>query len=301
MRSAVRNAAIWALVDAPDMIASIAAAASIRVRSRRSTTARTASVMIGLVIARNPTHVAGATLPHVPTRTGAPDRLRRLQSQVRLLDGGAREELGARAAQHDAPVLEDVAAVREPQRPAHVLLDEQDGRPRRALIARGSRRSSVTMTGARPRLGSSRSRRRGRAMSAAADRAHLLLAARERTGELAAALAEPREERHTAPGSRRAARGSPRCGRPARDSRARSWWGRAGGPPARGRCRGRRSPPRSARRRRAVELDASHGAAAGARRSRAGSWSFPRRWRRSGRRPRPAALQRHVADGDESP
>ena len=51
MRSAVRKAAIWALVAAPDMMASIAAAASRRVRSRRSTSARTASVMIGLVMA----------------------------------------------------------------------------------------------------------------------------------------------------------------------------------------------------------------------------------------------------------
>src|SRR5262245_6172448 len=50
MRRAVRKAAICALVAAPDMTASIAAAASIRVRSRRSTSARTASVMIGLVI-----------------------------------------------------------------------------------------------------------------------------------------------------------------------------------------------------------------------------------------------------------
>jgi hypothetical protein len=50
MRSAVRKAAIWALVAAPDMMASIAAAASIRVRSRRSTSVRSASMMIGLVI-----------------------------------------------------------------------------------------------------------------------------------------------------------------------------------------------------------------------------------------------------------
>ena len=55
MRSPVRNAAIWASVAAPDMIASIAAAASMRVRSRRSTRARRASVMIGLVTARRPT------------------------------------------------------------------------------------------------------------------------------------------------------------------------------------------------------------------------------------------------------
>ena len=50
MRSAVRKAAIWALVAAPDMMASIAPAASMRVRSRRSTSARTASVMMGLVM-----------------------------------------------------------------------------------------------------------------------------------------------------------------------------------------------------------------------------------------------------------
>ena len=50
IRSAVKNAAICAFVAAPDMIASIAAAASMRVRSRRSISVRTASVMIGLVI-----------------------------------------------------------------------------------------------------------------------------------------------------------------------------------------------------------------------------------------------------------
>ena len=51
MRSAVRKAAICALVATPDMMASMAAAASRRVRSRRSTSVRTASVMIGLVMA----------------------------------------------------------------------------------------------------------------------------------------------------------------------------------------------------------------------------------------------------------
>src|SRR5437773_307092 len=51
MRSAVRNAATWTWVAAPDMIASIAAAASSRVRSRRSTRARIASTMTGLDMA----------------------------------------------------------------------------------------------------------------------------------------------------------------------------------------------------------------------------------------------------------
>ena len=66
----------------------------------------------------------------------------------------------------------------------------------------------------------------------AADRAHLLLAAGQRARELARALGEPREEREhalerlAAPRARVARRR-----RPARGSRARSWWERAGGPP----------------------------------------------------------------------
>src|SRR5262245_52760008 len=51
IRSAVKNAAICASVAVPDMMASIAPAASMRVRSRRSTRTLVASVMIGLVIA----------------------------------------------------------------------------------------------------------------------------------------------------------------------------------------------------------------------------------------------------------
>src|SRR5262245_53289785 len=50
MRSAVRKAATWAWVAPPDMIASMAAAASRRVRSRRSTRVRIASTITGLLI-----------------------------------------------------------------------------------------------------------------------------------------------------------------------------------------------------------------------------------------------------------
>ena len=57
--SAVRKAAICALVEVPDMMASMAAAASIRVRLRRSTSARRASVMIGLVI-EGPSSIGGS-------------------------------------------------------------------------------------------------------------------------------------------------------------------------------------------------------------------------------------------------
>src|SRR3990172_5056264 len=62
IRSAVRKAAIWALVAAPDMIASMAAAASMRLRSFLSISARSASVMIGLVMPPFPLQRGGRKL-----------------------------------------------------------------------------------------------------------------------------------------------------------------------------------------------------------------------------------------------
>src|SRR2546422_424335 len=50
------------------------------------------------------------------------------EPEVRLLDVRALLERLARAVQDDAPVLEDVGAVRERERARDVLLDEQDGR-----------------------------------------------------------------------------------------------------------------------------------------------------------------------------
>src|SRR5437867_8119729 len=49
-------------------------------------------------------------------------------AEIRLLDVRARQEAVPRALEHDAAVLEDVAAVRELERPRHVLLDEDDRR-----------------------------------------------------------------------------------------------------------------------------------------------------------------------------
>src|SRR5205823_13610492 len=51
-----------------------------------------------------------------------------LQPEVGLLDMAAREELRRRAVEGDPPVLEDVRAMGELERPQDVLLDEQDGR-----------------------------------------------------------------------------------------------------------------------------------------------------------------------------
>ena len=130
------------------------------------------------------------------------------------------------------------------QRLGDALLDQQD---RSAVVAVGSRsaarRSGRRSSGARPIDGSSSissSRRRG---EPAADRQHLLLAARQRAGELVAPLGQDREQR------RRCARGSAssRAGRPAghrrpsRGSPSPSARGTPGGLPARARCRDARA------------------------------------------------------------
>src|SRR3989338_8408402 len=108
MRRAVRNAAIWALVAAPDMIASMAAAASMRVRFLRSISVRTASVLIGLVI--------GA--PSIPRPASA--------AEVGALDPLVGEQRRARAGERDGAVLDHVGAVGEPERAQDVLLDQED-------------------------------------------------------------------------------------------------------------------------------------------------------------------------------
>src|SRR5438552_1290373 len=233
IRSAVRNAAICASVAVPDMIASIAAAASMRVRSRRSMRTRTASVMIGLVMPTSPflyfdalgrpgpspataggahRHAAEPRVPHLRPGKGPPATTatagwcrasrrsrgeapaRGSEAQVRLLDVGVREQVGPGARERDAPVLEHVAPVRELERARHVLLDEEE---RGARVVHATERLEDELH---------RHRRQAEARlveqeeprprhEATADRAHRLLAAREGAGELALALAPAGKQR----------------------------------------------------------------------------------------------------------
>src|SRR2546422_883383 len=115
------------------------------------------------------------------------------EPEVRLLDVRALLERLARAVQDDAPVLEDVGAVRERERARDVLLDEQDGRA--ALVDplqiledqpdhHGSEAEAWLVQQQQPRA----------RHEPAADGAHLLLAARERAGHLPLALAQARDE-----------------------------------------------------------------------------------------------------------
>src|SRR5256885_8385687 len=116
------------------------------------------------------------------------------EPEVRLLDVRALLERLARAVQDDAPVLEDVGAVRERERAGDVLLDEQDGRaalvdPLQILEDQSDRHRGETEA----RLVQQQQPRARH--EPAADGAHLLLAAREGAGHLPLALAQAREER----------------------------------------------------------------------------------------------------------
>src|SRR5712691_164644 len=190
IRRAVRNAAICALVAAPDMIASIAAAASIRVRSRRSTSRRSASVMMGLVM-------RGSVYPgqSFPAARGAwvhdtlNIRVTASETEIRLLHVGARPEALPRPLEHDPPVLEHVASVRELERKRHVLLDEHD----RHAVAIDPPQSVEDELHRHRRQSEARlvQQKEARARhEPAPDRAHLLLAARQRPGELTLTLVQ---------------------------------------------------------------------------------------------------------------
>ena len=106
-------------------------------------------------------------------------------------DGGrlSRGRPGARAvpeqvgglARHRQPAgLQHIAAVGGLERQGRVLLDQQDRHARSACRSRMIAKISRTISGARPRLGSSSSSRRGPAHQRAGDREHLLLAAAQR-------------------------------------------------------------------------------------------------------------------------
>ena len=108
--------------------------------------------------------------------------------------GSAQPDLGRRAFEDDAPAVEDEDVVGHVEDQLGVLLDEDDGEPfgleaadRRHDLGQDLWRQSLRRLVHQQHA---RIRHQG-----AADREHLLLAAGERGGNLAPALAEAREER----------------------------------------------------------------------------------------------------------
>src|SRR5689334_5893959 len=120
---------------------------------------------------------------------GAPAALRALLNpHIRLAHAVIRQELGTTPAHDDAAVLEHVAAVRERQRLRDILLDEDDGEAV-TLVQLAHDAEDILDDDRRQAEGRLvEHHEAGRAHEAAADRQHLLLAARERAGELALAL-----------------------------------------------------------------------------------------------------------------
>src|SRR5437867_3749285 len=113
--------------------------------------------------------------------------------EVRLLDVRALLQRLAGAVQHDAAVLDHVAAVAERQGARNVLLDQQDRRAARVDRAQVLE-DQLHHDGRQAQAGLVEQQQRRLRHQATADGAHLLLAARQRAGQLALALAEAREE-----------------------------------------------------------------------------------------------------------
>src|SRR5271165_466402 len=118
----------------------------------------------------------------------------RLEPEVGVLDVRVGEDVGSLAAQADAAVLDDISAIRGLQRDEHVLFDEHDGH---AVAAQRSEHGQQLLDDdgrqTERQLVDQQQLRTGH--QAAADRAHLLLAAGERARELFGALAQSRKLR----------------------------------------------------------------------------------------------------------
>src|SRR5947208_4548696 len=116
------------------------------------------------------------------------------EPEIRALQALVAEQLARSALQHQLTALEDAGAIRERERLAHVLLDEQHRDAVR--IDRADRLEDL-----RDQHGSQAQRRLVQHQEArarherAADRAHLLLAAGERARELRLPVGQRREER----------------------------------------------------------------------------------------------------------
>ena len=119
-------------------------------------------------------------------------RLHRRAPQIRLAHARVPGELGATSAHHDAAGLQHVAAARGLQRVAGVLLDQQHAGA--ALVDRPDGTEDVAHDQRRePERGLVEAEQLWFGHHGAAEHEHLLFAARERAGVLAAALLQPRE------------------------------------------------------------------------------------------------------------
>src|SRR5579859_2785860 len=115
------------------------------------------------------------------------------ESQISPLQLGVGEELRRRALEHDRPILEHIGAMRDLERLADVLLDEQDRQPLPVQLPdEGEELLDRDRRQAERRLVEDQEARLGH--QAAADREHLLLAAGERARALRGALLEPRKD-----------------------------------------------------------------------------------------------------------
>ncbi len=123
--------------------------------------------------------------------------VRLLLAEVRAAHLRVVGELRGRAAQHDGARLDDVAPLGDGQRHGGVLLHEQDRRALPVDVAHGVE-DLLDEHGRQPHARLVEQEQARARHERAADRQHLLLAARERAGDLGDALVEPGEQREDA-------------------------------------------------------------------------------------------------------
>ena len=112
-------------------------------------------------------------------------------------------ELLGLPAQHDLSVREDEAAIGDRQRQLDVLLDEDDAAAALLGVRAHDGKQPSTITGARPRLSSSRSRSFGMPGERPPDREHLLLTAGEQAAAPVASSASAGKYRYATSASSR--------------------------------------------------------------------------------------------------
>src|SRR5216684_4039822 len=117
-----------------------------------------------------------------------------LAAQVRLAHLGVLEQLPGCSGEHDAPALEHVAAARDAERHARVLLDHEHGRAEALVDLADAVEHRLHQDRGEPQRGLVEQKEPGPSHEAARDGEHLLLPARQLPAQRAAQAAQGREE-----------------------------------------------------------------------------------------------------------
>src|SRR5262249_35669653 len=142
---------------------------------------------------RLPSRMPRISCWRTPVTPVSRSRLDRERPEVRAAHVGVGEDVRARSLPHDPAVLEHIGAVSQAQRRSDVLLDQEDADAGSTDLAQ-YREHRLDDARREPERGLVEHEETRPGHERAADRDHLLLAARQGARQLAAALGEARED-----------------------------------------------------------------------------------------------------------